>query len=62
MYPTTGYTPKLDYATRECNKHEYNVEKRGRMEANLIARKRIAYLLEIGHADTARALNEMVDG
>ena len=62
MYPTTGYTPGLDHATLECNKYAYNLEKRGRERAVIIAEKRIAYLLEIGHADTARALKEMVDG
>ena len=61
MYPTTSYT-RIDPKKVECNKYETNIIQRGKERAVLIAKDRIGYLLEIGHADTARALQEMLDG
>ena len=57
-----GYTRPIDPKKLERDKYEDNITKRGKENAVFIAKARIAYLLEIGHADTARALKEMVDG
>ena len=61
MYPTTGYTREPTQSQIECNKFETNIAL-GRERAEYIARERIAYLFEIGHAETARALMEKIDG
>ena len=62
MYPTTGYTGLLEPKQLECSKHKTNIIMRGKKRAVLIAKERIAYLLEIGHSETAHALQEMIDG
>ena len=61
MFPTTSYT-RIDPKQVERNKHETNIIMRGKKRAIMLAKDRIAYLLEIGHADTARALKEKIDG
>ena len=61
MYPTTEYTRPIDDAVLECNQYKTNIELRGKEKAVLIAKDRIAYLLEIGHSETAHAFQSMLE-
>ena len=61
MYPTTGYTPSIDSKKLETHKFNTHVDVWGREHAVLIAKERIEYLLEIGHSETAHALQSMLE-